>query len=95
MLKGIARCLVAEGQLEEAEERFQKAMGMENARNPGASRAMLEYCQVSGESWRSERRSCACSCASLQPGRRKDGCLCRALPLATRKEDGLHPWHVL
>lgn len=47
VLKGIARCLVAEGQLEEAEERFQKAMGMENARNPGASRAMLEYCQVS------------------------------------------------
>eukprot|EP00752_Nemacystus_decipiens_P010432 g9296.t2 len=46
VLKGIARCLVAEGQLEEAEERFQKAMGMENARNPGASRAMLEYCQI-------------------------------------------------
>lgn len=46
VLKGIARCLVAEGQLEEAEQRFQKAMGMENARNPGASRATLEYCQV-------------------------------------------------
>lgn len=46
VLKGIARCLVAEGQLEEAEQKFQKAMGMENARNPGASRAMLEYCQV-------------------------------------------------
>lgn len=47
VLKGIARCLVAEGQLEEAEQRFQKAMSMENARNPGASRAMLEYCQAS------------------------------------------------
>lgn len=46
VLKGIARCLVAEGQLEEAEQRFQKAMGMENARNPGASRAMLEYSQA-------------------------------------------------
>ena len=38
---------MAEGQLEEAEQRFQKAMSMENARNPGASRAMLEYCQAS------------------------------------------------
>lgn len=47
VLKGISRCLVAEGQLEEAEQRFQKAMSMENARNPGASRAMLEYCQAS------------------------------------------------
>lgn len=46
VLKGIARCLVAEGHLEEAEQRFQKAMGMENARNPGASRAFLEYSQV-------------------------------------------------
>ncbi|CAN0011259.1 unnamed protein product, partial [Ectocarpus sp. 4 AP-2014] len=46
VLKGISRCLVAEGQLEEAEERFQKAMSMENTRNPGASRAMLEYCQI-------------------------------------------------
>lgn len=46
VLKGIARCLVAEGQLEEAEQRFQKAMGMENARNPGAAKAMLEYCQI-------------------------------------------------
>ncbi|CAM9955969.1 unnamed protein product, partial [Ectocarpus fasciculatus] len=46
VLKGISRCLVSEGQLEDAEERFQKAMSMENTRNPGASRAMLEYCQI-------------------------------------------------
>ena len=44
--------MAAEGQLEEAEQRFQKAMSMENARNPGASRAMLEYCQV-GDAWMS------------------------------------------
>lgn len=37
---------MAEGQLEEAKQRYQKAMSMENTRNPGASRAMLEYCQV-------------------------------------------------